>query len=78
MITGKSAYKALTAPKLLAKLTSHLMKYRDSANQTMFNALDSHDTARLLTLAKEDKTLALQTLAFTFLQPGVPSIYYGI
>ncbi|KRL84548.1 hypothetical protein FC36_GL000008 [Ligilactobacillus equi DSM 15833 = JCM 10991] len=54
------------------------MKYRDSANQTMFNALDSHDTARLLTLAKEDKTLALQTLAFTFLQPGVPSIYYGI
>lgn len=67
----------LTAPKLLAKLTSHLMKYRDSANQTMFNALDSHDTARLLTLAKEDKTLALQTLAFTFLQPGVPSIYYG-
>ena len=43
----------------------------------MFNVLDSHDTARIMTVAHEDADLVRQTLAFTFLQPGSPSIYYG-
>lgn len=58
-------------------LTDQLMKYRDQTNQVMLNMLDSHDTPRLLTLAHDNKALMFQTIAFTFLQPGSPCIYYG-
>lgn len=58
-------------------LIDQLMLYRQQTNEVMFNMLDSHDTARLLTLAKEDKDVAKMTLAFTFLQHGSPCIYYG-
>ncbi|WP_076460830.1 glycoside hydrolase family 13 protein [Limosilactobacillus caccae] len=67
----------LTAPQLVEQLGNQLMKYRDQTNQMMFNALDSHDTARVMTLANHNIDLVKQTFAFTFLQPGVPSIYYG-
>lgn len=43
----------------------------------MFNVLDSHDTARIMTQAHDNRDLVKQTFAFTFLQPGTPSIYYG-
>ncbi|QNN74895.1 alpha-glycosidase [Weissella diestrammenae] len=59
------------------QLNDQLMHYRASTNQMMFNALDSHDTPRLKTLVHENMALEKQVLTFTFLQPGVPSIYYG-
>lgn len=58
-------------------LTDQLVMYRDSVNQVMLNMLDSHDTARIKTVAGEDEDKALQALAFTFLQTGAPCIYYG-
>jgi glycosidase len=66
-----------TAGEMVARLTDQLMLYRDQVNQVMLNMLDSHDTARLLTLAGDDESLALQTLAFIFTQTGAPCIYYG-
>ncbi len=66
-----------SADTLVQKMSHQLMLYRDSTNLMMFNTLDSHDTPRLMTLAHEDKQLAKSILAFTFMQPGVPSIYYG-
>lgn len=63
--------------KMVSEINSQLMLYRDQTNQVQFNVLDSHDTPRLLTQAKGDKDLAKQVLAFTYLQPGVPCIYYG-
>jgi glycosidase len=71
-LTGK-----LSAPELTAALTDQLMLYRDQTDQAMLNMLDSHDTARLLTVAGGDENLALQALAFTFLQTGMPCLYYG-
>ncbi|CAD7482936.1 glycoside hydrolase family 13 protein [Lacticaseibacillus paracasei] len=71
-LTGK-----LSAPELTAALTDQLMLYRDQTDQAMLNMLDSHDTARLLTVAGGDEDLALQALAFTFLQTGMPCLYYG-
>ena len=53
------------------------MLYRDQTNQMQFNVLDSHDTARLLTETKEEKDLMKQVMAFTYIQPGVPCLYYG-
>ncbi|WP_155287101.1 glycoside hydrolase family 13 protein [Lacticaseibacillus zhaodongensis] len=66
-----------TAKQMVARLTDQLMLYRDQVNQVMLNMLDSHDTARLLTLAGDNEALALQTLAFIFTQTGAPCIYYG-
>lgn len=67
----------LAAPALVAQLADQRMWYRTPINQAMLNLLDSHDTPRLLTLADGDQALALQTLAFMFLQPGMPGLYYG-
>ena len=66
-----------SADALVQKMSHQLMLYRDATNRMMFNTVDSHDTPRLMTLAHEDKQLAKSILAFTFMQPGVPSIYYG-
>ena len=66
-----------SADALVQKMSHQLMLYRDATNRMMFNTLDSHDTPRLMTLAHEDKQLAKSILEFTFMQPGVPSIYYG-
>jgi glycosidase len=67
----------LTADQMTKRLTDQLMKYRDSTNAAMMNMLDSHDTARILTVANGDQDLALQALTFEFVQKGSPCIYYG-
>ncbi|WP_461225381.1 glycoside hydrolase family 13 protein [Lacticaseibacillus suihuaensis] len=66
-----------TAGQLCERLQDQLMQYRDQTNTMMLNMLDSHDTKRLLTVAGGNVDLALQALAFTFLQPGSPCLYYG-
>lgn len=66
-----------TATEMIDRLTDQLMLYRDQTNQVMLNMLDSHDTARLLTQAGDNLDLAVQTLAFVFMQTGAPCIYYG-
>lgn len=70
-------YEGISADKMISGLNEQLMLYRQQTNEVMFNMLDSHDTARLLTIAKEDKEVAKMTLAFTFLQHGQPCVYYG-
>ncbi|MDR0297935.1 MAG: glycoside hydrolase family 13 protein [Streptococcaceae bacterium] len=67
----------LTLSQMIATLNEQLMLYRKQTSQVMFNVLDSHDTPRVLTVAKGDKDLMRQVEAFTYLQPGVPCIYYG-
>ena len=63
--------------KMLSEMNNQLMLYRQQTNQMQFNVLDSHDTPRLLHETKEDKELMRQVLAFTYIQPGVPCLYYG-
>lgn len=70
-------YGRLSAQALAERLTDQTMKYRDMTNQVMMNMLDSHDTARILTVAGGNQDLALQALAFEFMQQGSPCIYYG-
>ncbi|MGY3750487.1 glycoside hydrolase family 13 protein [Vagococcus acidifermentans] len=67
----------ITAKKMVSGLNEQLMLYRQQTNEVMFNCLDSHDTARLLTVSGEDKDVAKMALAFTFLQHGSPCLYYG-
>ena len=70
-------FKQTDFETLQDQINSQLVLYRDPINEVQFNVLDSHDTPRLLTQAKDNLTLMQQTMAFTFLQPGVPCIYYG-
>ena len=76
-IIGYFVHKNISLDKMVSVINSQLMKYRRQTNQMMFNILDSHDTPRILTLAQDDKDLVKQTMAFTYIQPGVPCLYYG-
>ena len=67
----------MSAKSLIEHLNDQLMLYRDATNQAMLNTLDSHDTARILTVANDNQDLALQAMAFIFTQTGSPCIYYG-
>lgn len=72
-----TSYPTLTAEQYGQKITELLALYPWEIQLTQFNLLDSHDTARLITLAGKDKaSVELATLLlFTF--PGTPSIFYG-
>lgn len=62
---------------LVFGLNQQQMLYRDEVNEVAFNLLDSHDTARILTVAKNNKDLVKAAFAFMFLQKGTPCLYYG-
>jgi glycosidase len=70
-------YPPLSASEYRQKIEALLALYPWEIQLTQLNLLDSHDTARLLTLVGEDiSSIELATLLlFTF--PGAPSIYYG-
>ncbi|WP_017307043.1 glycoside hydrolase family 13 protein [Spirulina subsalsa] len=70
-------YPPLDAQGYGEKIQSLLNLYPWEIQLTQLNLLSSHDTARLLSVAGEDKeSLKLATfLLLTF--PGAPSIYYG-
>ncbi|MGM0124431.1 cyclomaltodextrinase/maltogenic alpha-amylase/neopullulanase [Enterococcus sp. AZ194] len=69
--------KKISPSKMVSGMNSQQLLYRDQTNEVTFNILDSHDTARILTICNGDKDLAKATLAFMFLQKGSPCIYYG-
>jgi glycosidase len=70
-------YPALSASEYAQKIQQLLTFYPWEIQLTQLNLLNSHDTARLLTITGGDRaSVELATLLlFTF--PGAPSIYYG-
>lgn len=70
-------YPALTAADYGQKVQTLLQRHPWDIQLTQLNLLDSHDTARLITLANGDRpSVDLATLLLlTF--PGTPCIYYG-
>ncbi|GAB4458999.1 MAG: glycoside hydrolase family 13 protein [Elainellaceae cyanobacterium] len=70
-------YPALDAAGYAAKIQELLDLYPWEIHLTQLNLLDSHDTARLISIARGDRdSVKLATLLLlTF--PGAPSIYYG-
>lgn len=63
--------------QLISVLNEQLMLYRQQVNAMNLNMMDSHDTARLRWQVAGDDYLQRQILAFMFLQPGTPCLYYG-
>ncbi|MCD2255412.1 alpha-glycosidase [Lactobacillus sp. CC-MHH1034] len=77
LINRKFLFKNISNIDFIHGLNQQLMSYRAQTSEAMFNVLDSHDTPRILTLANQDKDAVKAAIAFTFLQKGVPCIYYG-
>lgn len=71
------ARDGLSPEEFVSALNEHFMKYRQQANEVMFNLLDSHDTPRILTICNGDKNIVKAALTFMFLQYGTPCIFYG-
>ncbi len=68
---------ALDATGFAYALNASLGMYDWQINSVQMNLLDSHDTARFLSIAKNDLS-ALKLAALCMLTyPGAPSIYYG-
>ncbi|UWD34894.1 glycoside hydrolase family 13 protein [Mycoplasma cottewii] len=59
------------------RINNYFVRYPMNVLPGMFNCLDSHDTARLLTVCKDnvDRFKLAFSILFTF--NGAPSIYYG-
>ncbi len=59
------------------RLEEVLAWYPSEIAYAQMNLLDSHDTARFLTVAKKDKTALTLSLFTMMTYPGAPMIYYG-
>ncbi|MEO1148335.1 MAG: glycoside hydrolase family 13 protein [Cyanobacteria bacterium J06638_22] len=70
-------YPAINAPDYAQQLQDLLHQHDWQIQLTQLNLLDSHDTARLLSIVGGDRaTVRLATLLM-FALPGAPCIYYG-
>ncbi|MCA1554421.1 MAG: alpha-amylase, partial [Chloroflexi bacterium] len=54
-----------------------LHRYAPAVTAVMLNLLGSHDTARWLTIARDDETSLRMATLMQMTYPGAPSIYYG-
>lgn len=59
------------------RLTEILHMYPENVQMYLFNLLDSHDTARILTLANQSKDRVRLMYLFLLTFIGSPCIYYG-
>jgi glycosidase len=74
---GYAPVPTLDASGFAYALNSTLGHYDKAINDVQLNLLDSHDTARYLSIVKNDlSALKLATLV-QMTYPGAPSIYYG-
>lgn len=69
--------KSILPSKMISGMNEQQMLYVDQVNEVTFNLLDSHDTARILTVCDGNKELVKAIISFMFLQKGAPCIYYG-
>ncbi|MGF1491067.1 MAG: glycoside hydrolase family 13 protein [Microcoleaceae cyanobacterium] len=70
-------YPPIDAPQYAEKIQSLLNLYPWEIQLTQLNLLDSHDTARILSIVQEDKASVELATLLLFTYPGAPSIYYG-
>lgn len=71
------AKQEIRVQEFIEEINQNHVNYPVTVMDVTFNLLDSHDTARFLTLAKENKHKLMQGLAFLLTYGGVPCIYYG-
>jgi cyclomaltodextrinase len=70
-------YPGIDAVQFDRRIESLLSLYDRETNQVQLNVLDSHDTPRLLSVARGDKDALLLATLIQMTYPGAPCIYYG-
>jgi len=66
-----------SASKFVSEYTKVQVMYSQNVHEVSFNLLGSHDTARVLTIASDNKKRLLLAYQFMFTLSGSPCIYYG-
>jgi cyclomaltodextrinase / maltogenic alpha-amylase / neopullulanase len=74
---GYAPVEPLDARGFGAAVDSLLALYPQQVTQVQMNLLDSHDTARFLSLARGDESALRLAVLFTMCYPGAPCVYYG-
>ena len=69
--------KPIDAAEFARTLKEMLEWYPPEIAYAQLNLLDSHDTARFLTIAHGDMTALRLAMFMMFTYPGAPTIYYG-
>lgn len=67
----------MSATRFANSITGVLNMYPENVNEVAFNLLGSHDTARILTLAGENRERLKLLYLFQLTFIGTPCIYYG-
>jgi cyclomaltodextrinase / maltogenic alpha-amylase / neopullulanase len=67
----------LPPPQFAAAIDNLLDSYHPEITQVLLNLLDSHDTPRFLTLARNDESALRLATLFQMTYPGAPCLYYG-
>jgi cyclomaltodextrinase len=67
----------IDAEEFMGRLDAIMLAYPLQVNEASFNLLDSHDTARLLTISKDNKKRMKLAATFQLTYLGAPCIYYG-
>ncbi|MEA5510598.1 glycoside hydrolase family 13 protein [Crocosphaera sp. UHCC 0190] len=70
-------YPALDAADYATEINQLLKRHPWEIQLTQLNLLDSHDTARLITMAGGDHNLVKLATLLLFTFPGTPNIFYG-
>lgn len=65
------------AKKFADELGKYMINYPKHVVSNMFNMVDSHDTARVLTVSGKDIKKAMLIYLLQFIMPGSPSLMYG-
>jgi len=63
--------------EFMLKINKVLIDYPKHIITSLYNLVDSHDTARIMETCDNNKTLVKLPYLFMFSFPGAPSIYYG-
>ena len=75
--TGKERHDSYNATQFMYAINDLCAYYPKPIQKVLFNLLDSHDTARLTSICKNDIRLVTLAYVFQLTFGGCPSIYYG-
>ena len=74
---GYHPVRPMDAGEFAQTIDELLIRYPVQVTQAQLNLLDSHDTARFLSMARGDESALRLALLFMMCYPGAPCIYYG-
>ncbi len=77
MRPGGYPFKPLDAEGFARRIKEILALHPPAITHAQLNLLGSHDTARLLTLAKGDRSKVKLAILLQMTYPGAPCLYYG-